>query len=163
MLTAFSRANVLERMICCSTRDSEEPITPVKSNDVDDGFVKKDKSYVIVGSATHLWVKTVNWLLQQDAKKLIFVIGGNTSVMRRSQRAVYSLIQKYCDVSFILTSAERLNTVKEAETLLREFTTYSRIEAVFCVEQVRCVRTPGPMCTRINVFDLFHVCRTTRG
>lgn len=106
--------------------------------------MKKDKSYVIIGSATNLWSKTVNWLLQQGAKKLIFVIGGTSSVLRRSQRTIYSLIQKYCDVSFIMTSAERFNTVKEGETLLREFASYSKIEAIYCVEMVyqiiRCTR-----------------------
>lgn len=105
---------------------------------------------MIIGSATNLWVKTVNWLLQQDAKKLIFAIGGNASVMRRSQRVIYSLIQKHCDVSFIMTSAERLNTIKEGETLLQEFTTYSKIDAVFCVEMVGGVRRP--ICARINIF-----------
>lgn len=100
------------------------------------GFVKKDNSYVIIGSATNLWVKTVNWLLQQDAKKLIFIISGTNSVIRRSQTTIYSLIQKYCDVSFVMTSAERLNTVKEGESLLQEFASFSKIDAIFCVEMV---------------------------
>lgn len=105
-----------------------------KTNNSDHSFVKKEMAYVIIGSATNLWVKTVNWLLQQDVKKLIFIINGTNSVMRRSQRTIYSLIQKYSDVSFIMTSAERFNTIKEGETLLREFTSYSKIEALFCVE-----------------------------
>lgn len=91
---------------------------------------------MIIGSATNLWIKTVNWLLQQDAKKLIFIISGTSLVMRRSQRAIYSLVQKYSDVSFIISSAERFNTIKEGETLLREFASYSTIEAIFCVEMV---------------------------
>lgn len=120
-----------------SVRSSEKRIVPFESNNLDPGFVKKDKSYVIIGSTTNLWINTVNWLLEQDAKKLIFIISGTASVMRRSQKAVYSLIQKYCDVSFIMTSAERFNTIKDGETLLREFGSYSEIEAIFCVEMVR--------------------------
>jgi len=107
-----------------------------KTNNSDYKFVKKEMAYIIIGSATNLWIKTVNWLLQQDAKKLIFIINGTNSVMRRSQRTMYSLIQKYSDVSFIMTSAERFNTAKEGETLLREFASYSKIEALFCVEMV---------------------------
>lgn len=99
-------------------------------------MIKKDKSYVIIGSATSLWIKTVNWLLQQDAKKLIFIISGSSSTIRRSQRTIYSLIQKHCDASFILTSAERFNTIKEGERLLQEFKSYSKIDAIFCVEMV---------------------------
>lgn len=106
------------------------------SRNLDHSFVKKDKLYVIIGSTTNLWMKTVNWLLQQDAKKLIFVINSNTSTMRKSQKTIYSLIQQYCDVSFIMTSADRFNTVKEGELLIKEFTTYSKIEAIFCVEMV---------------------------
>lgn len=111
-----------------------------ETNNSDHSFVKKEMAYVIIGSATNLWIKTVNWLLQQDVKKLIFIINGTNSVMRRSQRTIYSLIQKYSDVSFIMTSAERFNTIKEGETLLREFTSYSKIEALFCVEMV-CLTT----------------------
>lgn len=122
-----------------SVHNPDKEVVSIKSNSSDHSFVKKDKSYVIVGSATNLWTKTVNWLLQQDAKKLIFVIDGTASVTRRSQRIIYSLIQKHCDVSFVMTSAERFNTVKEGETLLRELTTYSKIEAIFCVEMVRYV------------------------
>lgn len=110
---------------------------PVKTNNSEhNSFIKKDMAYVIIGSATNLWIKTVNWLLQQDAKKLIFIINGTNSVMRRSQRTIYSLIQKYCDVSFIVTSAERFNTIKDGETLLQEFASYSKIEALFCIEMV---------------------------
>lgn len=119
---------------------------------LDRSFVKKDKSYVIIGSATNLWIKTVNWLLQQNAKKIIFVIGGTNSVMRRSQRTIYSLVQKYCDVSFIMTSADRFNTIKEGETLLREFVSYSKVEAVFCVEMVPTGKRPQ---------QRFSTCRST--
>lgn len=108
----------------------------VETNNSDHSFVKKEMAYIIIGSATNLWIKTVNWLLQQETKKLIFIINGTNSVMRRSQRTIYSLIQKYSDVSFIMTSAERFNTIKEGETLLREFVSYSKIEALFCVEMV---------------------------
>lgn len=118
------------------THDSGRELISIEPNTPDHGFVKKDGSYVIIGSATNLWTKTVNWLLQQDAKKLIFVVSGTASVMRRSQRTIYSLIQKYCDVSFIMTSAERFNTVKDGELLLREFDSYSKIEAIFCLEMV---------------------------
>ncbi|VVC35574.1 Hypothetical protein CINCED_3A020887 [Cinara cedri] len=100
----------------------------------DHSFVKKDNSYIIIGSMTNLWVKTVKWLLQQDAKKLIFIISGGNSGLRKSQTAIYSLIQEYCDVSFIMTSAERFNTINEGESLLREFTSFSKIDAIFCVE-----------------------------
>jgi len=119
-----------------SDHNSEKKLISIKSNSSDNSFIKKDKSYVIIGSATNLWIKTVNWLLQQDTKKLIFIISGTTSIMRRSQRTIYSLVQKHCDVSFIMTSAERFNTVKEGETLLREFTAYSTIDAIFSVEMV---------------------------
>ncbi|XP_026815045.1 fatty acid synthase-like isoform X2 [Rhopalosiphum maidis] len=105
-----------------------------ETNNSDHSFVKKEMAYVIIGSATNLWIKTVNWLLQQDVKKLIFIINGTNSIMRRSQRTIYSLIQKYSDVSFIMTSAERFNTIKDGEILLREFTSYSKIEALFCIE-----------------------------
>lgn len=121
------------------------------SSNSDHSFVKKDKSYVIIGSTTNLWVKTVNWLLQQDAKKLIFVISGTTSVMRRSQRTIYSLIHQYCDVSFIMTSADRFNTVKEGELLLQEFTSYSKIEAIFCIEMVIVTQ----LFTHIGLFIFF--------
>jgi len=119
-----------------SDHNSKKKLISVKSNSSNNSFIKKDKSYIIIGSATNLWIKTVNWLLQQDTKKLIFIISGTTSVMRRSQRTIYSLVQKYCDVSFIMTSAERFNTVKEGETLLREFTSYSTIDGIFSVEMV---------------------------
>lgn len=128
-----------KRLFACtpnSDQNSEKKLISIKSNNSDRSFIKKDKSYVIIGSATNLWINTVNWLLQQDVKKLIFIISGATSIMRRSQRTIYSLVQKYCDVSFIMTSAERFNTVKEGETLLREFTSYSTIEAIFSVEMV---------------------------
>lgn len=118
-------------------KSEKELISVTESTNVDRNFVKKDKAYVIIGSVTNLWIKTVNWLLQHDAKKIIFIINGSASVMRRSQRTIYSLIQKFCDVSFIMTSVERFNTVKEGETLLKEFASYSKIEALFCVEMVR--------------------------
>lgn len=108
----------------------------IETNNSDHKFVKEEMAYIIIGSATNLWIKTVNWLLQQDAKKLIFIINGTNSVMRRSQRTIYSLIQKYSDVSFIMTSAERFNTTQKGETLLREFISYSKIEALFCIEMV---------------------------
>jgi len=108
----------------------------IDTNNSDHGFVKKEMAYIVIGSATNLWTKTVTWLLQQEAKKIIFVINGTNSVMRRSQRTIYTLIQKYPDVSFIMTSAERFNTIKEGERLLREFASYSKIEALFCVEMV---------------------------
>jgi len=121
---------------CLRVHNSKKELISIQSIKSDENFVKNYKSYVIIGSPTNLWTKTVNWLLQQGAKKLIFVIGGTFSVMRRSQRTIYSLIGKYCDVSFIMTSAERFNTVKEGETLLQEFALYSKIEAIFCVEMV---------------------------
>uniref|UniRef100_A0A2S2QQD5 Fatty acid synthase n=1 Tax=Sipha flava TaxID=143950 RepID=A0A2S2QQD5_9HEMI len=112
----------------------EKRIIPIESNNLDPRFVKKDKSYVIIGSMTNLWINTVNWLLEQDAKKLIFIISGTAAVMKRSQKIIYSLIQKYCDVSFIMTSVERFNTIRNGENVLREFTSYTKIEAIFCVE-----------------------------
>lgn len=130
---------------------SEKRIIPIESNNIGPGFVKYDKSYLIIGSTTNLWFNTVNWLLEQDAKKLIFIISGTTSVMRRSQKAVYSLIQKYCDVSFTMTSAERFNTIKNGESLLREFASYSKIEAIFCVEMVRLIVT---QITKQFLYDL---------
>ncbi|CAI6344354.1 unnamed protein product [Macrosiphum euphorbiae] len=117
-----------------STNNVHNSMKLIETNNSDHSFVKKEMAYIIIGSATNLWIKTVNWLLQQEAKKLIFIIDGTNSVMRRSQRTIYSLIQKYSDVSFIMTSAERFNTTKEGETLLREFVSYSKIEALFCVE-----------------------------
>lgn len=120
----------------CFSADSKKELISIQSIKSDDSFVKNYKSYVIIGSATNLWTKIVNWLLQQGAKKLIFVISGTFSAMKRSQRTIYSLIEKYCDVSFIMTSAERFNTIKEGETLLQEFALYSKIEAIFCVEMV---------------------------
>lgn len=123
-----------------SVHNPDKEAVSIKLHSSDHSFVKKDKSYVIIGSATNLWTITVNWLLQQEAKKLIFVIDGTASVTRRSQRIIYSLVQKHSDVSFVMTSAERFNSVEEGETLLRELTTYSKIEAIFCVEMVRYVK-----------------------
>lgn len=119
-----------------SDSNSKKVLISIKPNNSEHGFVNKDKSYVIIGSATNLWIKTVNWLLQQDAKKLIFVFSGTTSEVRRSQRTICSLVQKYNDVSFIMSSAERFNTINEGEVLLREFTSYSKIGAIFCIEMV---------------------------
>jgi len=120
-----------------SALNSEKELILIKPNNSDHSFVKKNKSYIIIGSATTtLWTKTINWLLQKGAKKLIFIINGTNIIVRRSQRTIYGLIQKYSDVSFIMTSAERFNTIKEGESLLQEITLYSKIEAIFCLELV---------------------------
>ncbi|XP_050431818.1 fatty acid synthase-like [Adelges cooleyi] len=117
-----------------SNTTTRESALSIPSNYQDQMFVEKDKSYIVMGSTSNLWLKTVTWLLRQEVKRLIFVIDGTAAVMRRNQRTIYSLIQQHPDVSFIMTSAERFNAPKEGERLLRDLTSYSKIAAVFCIE-----------------------------
>lgn len=89
------------------------------------------------GAKNEIWFRTIAWLLQHEAKKLIIVEPEpQENGINQNQKKFSTFIQNYNNISLMHFSESNLINENDCFNMMQSVSNYTNLDVVFCISMV---------------------------